>query len=343
MIDPTPRPDRFVPGEAPEPRTVDALIRARIDGRLSRRGLIRRAAALGLAAPVVGVMLHATSDHAFGAPRAAQAGGTLPADAPTEPSGAPQAGGTLTIGTIEEPDTLHPYTTQLVTSSDILAGIMDSLLRYDSRQQLQPALAEGFEISEDGLTYTFRLRQNVTFHNGDAFGPQDVIDSWKMIMNEEFGAFSQLGWDKISDITSPDPATVVMATTEVYAPFLSFVAGSTSICPVAELAKGPDAFKQEFGRAPVGTGPVRFVEWQTKQQIVVETFPEYWGEPAKLDRIVVRILPDDNTQLVQLRTGEIQMAAGAGSISGRSGSTRRSGSTGSRSWSTRPRAGPIWT
>jgi peptide/nickel transport system substrate-binding protein len=315
MIDLTPRPDRFGAEAAPEPRTVNDLIQARIDGRISRRGLVRRAAALGIAAPVVGVMLHATSDHAFGAPRAAQGGGTVPAEAPTEPSGAPQEGGTVTAGTTEEPDTLNPYVTQLVTTSDILAGIMDGLMQYDSRQQLQPSLAEGFEISPDGLTYTFKLRQNVTFHNGDPFGPQDVIDSWKMIMNPDFGAFGQLGWDKITDITSPDPMTVVMATKEVYAPFLSYVAGGTDISPAKELAKGPDAFKQEFGRAPIGTGPMKFVEWQTKQQIALEKFPEYWGEPAKLDRVVMRILPDDNTQLVQLRTGEITMAAGAGAIS----------------------------
>ena len=318
MINLVPSQDRSKADE-PEPGTVNGLIQARIDGRIGRRELIRRAAALGIAAPVVGVMLHATSDLAFGAPNparaAAQTEGTIPANAPTEPTGAPQEGGVLTTGTIEEPDTLNPYVTQLVTATDILTGIMDPLMRYDSTQQLRPALAEGFEISPDGLTYTFRLRQGVTFHNGDAFGAQDVIDSWKMIMNPDFGAFDQQGWEKIVDITSPDPTTVVMTTKEVYAPFLSYVGGSTYISPVKELAKGPQAFKQEFGRAPVGTGPMTFVEWLPKQQIVVEKFPGYWGEAAKLDRVIVRILPDDNTQLVQLRTGEIQMAAGSGSIS----------------------------
>ncbi|MDP9473354.1 MAG: ABC transporter substrate-binding protein, partial [Chloroflexota bacterium] len=143
---------------------------------------MHRAAQLGIAAPVIGVMLHATSDLAFGAPNPGRASGattrlqqTVPSDKATAPEGTPQSGGTLSIGTNEEPDTLNPYVTQLVTSSDVLAGVMSRLLKYDSTQQLQPDLATGYEISEDGLTYTFNLRGGVKFHNGDPFTAQDVI------------------------------------------------------------------------------------------------------------------------------------------------------------------------
>lgn len=326
MVDPNPRPDRYG-DKGPDLDSVNGLIQARIDGAISRRQLMRRAAALAIAAPVVNVMLHATSDMAYGAPSQgreqaisrlrAQAGGTVVADAPTAPEGTPQEGGTLTVGTSEEPDTLNPYLTQLVTGSDLTTGIMDTLMRYDSTQAMIPALATEFGISDDGLTYTFTLRDGVKFHNGDAFGPQDVIDSWKMIMNPEFAAFSTLGWDKITDVTSPDDQTVVMVTNEVYAPFISYVATdpSSAISPVSELAIGPEKFKTESGRTRlVGTGPVKFGEWTPKQQITLEKNADYWGEPMKLDSVIVRFLPDDNTQLVQLRTGEIQGAIGAGSF-----------------------------
>lgn len=325
MVDLIPRPDRYG-DKGPDLDSVNGLIQARIDGAISRRQLIRRAAALAVAAPVVGAMLHATSDMAYGAPsrgrtrailRAAQGATTVPVEGPTAPEGEPQAGGTVTIGTNEEPDTLNPYLTQLVTGSDITTGIMDPLMRYDSTQQMIPALAESFEISDDGLTYTFTLREGVTFHNGDAFGPQDVIDTWKMIMNEEFAAFSVQGWDKITDITSPDDRTVVMETSELFAPFLAYVGADygSVISPVTELAKGPEKFKTEFGRTGlIGTGPVKFVEWVPKQQVVVEKNADYWGEPMILDKVIIRFLPDDSTQLVQLRTGEIQMAVGAGAL-----------------------------
>jgi peptide/nickel transport system substrate-binding protein len=325
MVDLIPRPDRYR-DRAPDLETINGLIQARIDGVISRRELIRRSAALAIAAPVVGVMLHATSDMAFGAPsqgrtrslaRLAQGGSTVPADAPTSPEGEPKQGGSVTVGAIGEPDTLNPYLTQLVAGSDITTGVMDPLMRYDSTQSLIPALAESFVISDDGLTYTFSLREGVTFHNGDAFGPQDVIDTWKMVMNEEFAAYTTVGWDKITDITAPDDRTVVMETDEVFAPFLTYVAteNSSVISPVSELALGPEKFKTEFGRQRlIGTGSVKFVEWTSKQHVVLEKFADYWGEPAKLDQIIIRFIPDDSTQLVQLRTGEIQMAIGASSL-----------------------------
>ncbi|HEX5500720.1 MAG TPA: ABC transporter substrate-binding protein, partial [Thermomicrobiales bacterium] len=233
MFDLVPRPDRYG-DNPPEPTTVDELIQARIDGRLSRREMIRKALQVGIAAPVVGVMLHATSDMAKGAPTQKpesrtvdfQSAKTVPADKPTKPAGEPKEGGTLTIATNEEPDTLHPWLTQLVTASDLTVGIADALLLYDSTEKMIPGLATEFSVSKDGLNYSFTLRDGVTFHNGDKFTADDVINSWKMIMNPDFGAFNTNGWDKVTDI-KVDGNTLTMVTKEVYAPFLSYV-GPTS-------------------------------------------------------------------------------------------------------------------
>jgi peptide/nickel transport system substrate-binding protein len=320
MVDLVPRPDRY--GErGPDLESVNGLIQARIDGVISRRGLIRRALALGVAAPVVGVMLHATSDMAFGAPspgrtRAllglAQDGSTVTTEAPTAPEGEAQTGGVVTAGTNQEPDTLHPYVSQTVTAADVYYGILDGLMTYDSNQQLVPRLATEFAISDDGLTYTFQLREGVKFHNGDTFSGEDVVACWQIIMNPDFGAFNQNGWNKIEDI-SVDGNELVITTTEVYAPFMSYV-GDARISPRSAIEAGVDSFKQEFGRAPIGTGPFKFVEWKAKEQIVVEKFADYWGEAASLDRIIYRIVPDDNTMLVQLRTGEIQVVASASAL-----------------------------
>jgi peptide/nickel transport system substrate-binding protein len=321
MVDLIPRPDRYR-DKAPDLESVNGLIQARIDGVISRRDLIRRAAALSIAAPVVGVMLHATSDMAFGAPspgralalrRLAQDNSTVPADAPTAPEGEPQTGGTVTAGTTSEPDTLHPYVTQLVTTGDVISSMIDPMLAYDSTQQLIPRLAESFEISDDGLIYSFQLREGVQFHNGDTFSGEDVIAVWNIIMNPDFGAFNINGWDKVDDI-SLDGNQLVITTSELFAPFMSYVPPER-IAPRSAIEAGVDSFKQEYGRAPIGTGPFQFVEWRPKEQIVVEKFADYWGEPANLDQIIYRIVPEDNTQLVQLRTGEIQMVGSAGALS----------------------------
>lgn len=321
---------RLIPQRHAEPvdaeslNGINELIQARIDGRISRRALIRRGTTLGMSGALVGVMLHATSDYAFGAPSGGRVASLaalrqdvapVPVTGPTAPEGERIVGGTVTTGTSEEPDTIHPWLSQLVTGSDVYIGIVEPLMKYDSNQQLIPALAESFEISEDGLTYTFKLREGVTFHNGDAFTANDVIESWKMIMDPEFASFNTQGWDKITDITAPDDFTAVVTTSELFAPFISYLSDNGSnICPASEMAKGIESFKQEFGRAPVGTGPFTFVEWRAKEQITLRANPDYWGGAPNLEQVNYRIVPDDNTLLVQLQTGEIQLASSAGAL-----------------------------
>ena len=304
---------------------INDIIQARIDGGISRRQLMHRAAQIGIAAPVVGIMLHATSDMARGADSLGRErtlarfddATTLPVTGPSAPTGTPKQGGTLVASTIEEPDTLNPWSTQLVTGSDVLTGIFDGLMRYDSNESLIPGLAESFEISADGLTYTFKLRQGVTYHDGSPFTSADVNASFTAIMDPNFGAFATLGWDKVTKLDMPDDLTVVMTTSEAYAPFMTYVPGdpvASAIISKVTLDKGADDFKANFGRAPVGTGAWKFDEWKAKEQISVSRYDGYWGNKAKLDTIIYRINPDDNTQLVQLKTGEAQMAASSGSI-----------------------------
>ncbi|HEY7036386.1 MAG TPA: ABC transporter substrate-binding protein [Thermomicrobiales bacterium] len=313
------------PTDADELNDVNGLIQARIDGRLSRRALVERALKIGIAAPVVGVMLHATSDMAFGAPsngREAtlarlQQGQTVPVTGPTKPAGTQQEVGTIVVGCQQEPDFIHPYLSQTVTGTDVAVGVCQRLMEYDGNQQLFGVLATEYSISDDGLTYTFKLRPGITFHSGDPLTGQDVIDSWKMIMNPDFGAFSKLGWEKITDITLADNGmTVVMATSEVYAPFISYVgAGNNAILPSKELAKGVDNFKQKFGREyMIGTGPFKFVEWKAKEQITLERNDAYWGGKPHLEKIIYRIVPDTNTLLVQLQTGEVNLVGSAGAL-----------------------------
>lgn len=306
--------------------TLDEIVQARIDGAITRRQLIRRAGQIGLAAPVVGVMLHLTSDMAAGAPsggreatlRRMRGQELVPVTGPTAPAGTKVEGGTLVVGTIEEPDTLHPHITQLVTTSDVLNGVYNALMVYDSTQTIQPALATEMSVSEDGLVYTFQLRQGVAFHNEEPFAAKDVIALHKAIMDPEYGAYSQLGWDQITKIDAPDDFTVVMTTEKPYAPFVTYVAAdpvSSMIVPASVIEKGAQAYKDELTRTPIGTGPFQVTEWKAKEQITLVRNDAYWGTRPTLDSIVYRIIPDDNSQLVQLQTGEIQLAAGAGSIS----------------------------
>jgi peptide/nickel transport system substrate-binding protein len=224
------------------------------------------------------------------------------------------AGKTLSIGLVEEPETLNPYITQLFTSYKVLWGVMDTLLRFDKEFKLGPGLAESYAISDDGLTYTFNLRKGVTWHDGQPFTAADVVATWKIITDPDFGAFNPLGWDKIESIQTPDEHTAVVKIKEKYAPFLAWVAGATLISPKHLIDKGIDSFKQEFGRKPIGTGPFKLIAWEGGQHIELEKNGEYWGGAPRLDAITVKFVPNTNTLITQLKTGEVQLTDGLGAL-----------------------------
>lgn len=225
-----------------------------------------------------------------------------PNDVPTKPSAAT----TLIIGMPEEPDVLNPYTSAMFTTQKILYGVMNPLLSFDPKLNIVPALAESYSISADGLVYTFKLRKGVKWHDGQPFRAQDVQATWQTIMDPKFGALSTSGYDKIQKIDTPDDFTAVVTLKEKYAPILAIFA-STLICPKHLIEKGIDSFKQEFGRNPIGTGAFRFVGWEPGQRIELARNEAYFGVQPQLERIVVKFVPDTNTLITQLQTGEIQM------------------------------------
>jgi peptide/nickel transport system substrate-binding protein len=105
---------------------------------------------------------------------------------------------------------------------------------------------------------------------------------------------------------------VVIKLKEVYAPFLAWVAGNTLISPKHLIDKGVDSFKQEFGRKPIGTGPFKLVKWDGGQSIDLEKNDAYWGGTPKIDAIKVKFVPNTNTLITQLKTGEVMMTDGLG-------------------------------
>jgi peptide/nickel transport system substrate-binding protein len=281
---------------------VESLVRS--DRRLTRRQALLGAMSAGL------VTAGAVSHHWASA---MQDGELLQPSGPTAPAGVPRAGGRIAAGVPREPDSLHPWLASTVAAFDLLEGVMDGLLRYTAEGRLRPALAEGFSISEDGTTYTFALRQGVRFHNGEPFSGEDFLAAWELSQDREFDALSTLGWQKVQSVDLPDDATLVVTTTEPYAPFLSTVA-TTYLCPRAALAEGIEAFREVFAVAPVGTGPFEVERWESGSGIELERWDGHWGESAFLDAISYRFLPDVDALLAALASGEIDVAGGAGAI-----------------------------
>jgi peptide/nickel transport system substrate-binding protein len=234
-----------------------------------------------------------------------------PTSAPSlaQPS-APQTPKQLTIGMTEEPDTLNMHRAQLFTSYKVAFGVFDTLIRFDTALVLQPSLAESWTISDDRQTYMFRLRKGVKWHDGAPFTAQDVVATWKVITDPNFGAFVTTGWDSIASIDTPDDFTLVVKTKTPVAAFLNNMA-FTVISPKHWIDRG-EAFKNEFGRKPIGTGPYKLLSWSAGEKIELESNVDYFLGKPDIDRITVKFVPSSTTLANQLRTGEVQMSDALG-------------------------------
>jgi peptide/nickel transport system substrate-binding protein len=189
----------------------------------------------------------------------------------------------------------------------------------DNLDTLVPSLAESWEVSDDGMTFTFHLREGVKFHTGNEMTAQDVEWSWERAMNLK-GNPSFL-FEGVTSIEAPDDYTVVV-TKE--APDPAFLAKSTYSAfgvldsqAVTELGgtNAPDADQTDqaeewLNQNSAGTGPFVLKSWVMDTEVVVEKFPDYWRGPAYFDRVIYRNFPDTATQKLTLEAGDIDLAIG---------------------------------
>jgi peptide/nickel transport system substrate-binding protein len=234
-----------------------------------------------------------------------------PAPESTAPTG-PVMGGTVTIGQEQEPDKLVAQWTPLTVSYEVSALVNEFLLRYSPESEIVPNLAtevpsiENGGLSEDGLTYTFNLRDDVTWHDGEAFTSKDVAFTIEVAADPDSGVRTSVGLDSVE---TPDDYTVVVRLTAPDAGFLDKMASVLTILPEHVLADVDSWETAEYLTDPYpGLGAFQFVEWESGSYIKLEKYPDYFlGEPY-LDTIYYTVIPNDDARLTALATGEIDMS-----------------------------------
>lgn len=223
----------------------------------------------------------------------------------------------LRIASVIEPGTLNPVIGTVLTESDVSSMVFDGLIRVDQHGRPTPDLATAVPtranglISRDGKTYTYHLARGARWHDGQPVTADDVIFTWHALMNPKNNVGNRFGYDRIAEITAPDPSTVRIRFKEVYAPAVYLFGGGIqgAIVPKHVLAQYDDLNRVPFSRAPIGSGPYVFKEWRHGDRLLFEANPNYFrGRPA-IDRIELRIIPDTNTLLAQLRTHEIDFTS----------------------------------
>lgn len=212
-------------------------------------------------------------------------------------------GDSLTYALGDEPEQINPV---LVDEhlDPVTEMVFRGLTAHSADNTIVPALAKSWEISEDGRTYTFALREDVTWHDGAKFGADDVVFTVREVRDSTLPTSNKFA--AVEKVSAPDDGTVVIELAEPAPALLDSL--SNGILPEHLLAgKGID--DPEFGRNPVGTGPFTLEEWDHRKHAELSAFADYYEGPPGLDEVTVVYIPDAATRLIRLRNGEIDAAS----------------------------------
>ena len=210
-------------------------------------------------------------------------------------------------------DSLNPVTSQAADAQWLCWNVInEGMLQMNNYTlKLEPCLAVSWEISPDQLTYTFHLRHGVKWHDGTPFTADDIKFTYDKIMDPKVDAAPLRSYfTNIKSCEVLDPYTVRFVATERYFKTLEVLGTYIVAIPRHVFEKGdPDFNKNEFGRHPIGTGPYKFVRWDTGSQIVVERNDDYWDKdhPRYPERIIYQIVQEPYIAAQLLKKGEIDV------------------------------------
>ncbi len=222
--------------------------------------------------------------------------------------------GTLTIAQIQEPRSLNPLFLDGIVTGEINGLVFSYLTQYDTNGGLIPQVATQVPtmrnggISSDGLLVTYKLRKDVRWQDGAPLTSRDVVFTFDAIMNPKNNTLSRYGFDAVQWAKAVGPYEVQIRLKKPLAGIISYFLGGDSnygILPAHLLARYPSLNSVPFNAAPVGSGPYRMVSWRHGDRITFEANPDYFlGKPG-IPRIVIKFVPNAQTIINQLRTGEI--------------------------------------
>lgn len=212
----------------------------------------------------------------------------------------PAYGDTYIEGSIAEPSNLLPILATDASSSEINNLVYNGLVRYNKDLILEGELAESWEISPDNLSFTFHLRKGVKWHDGVPLTSADILFTYELYINPDTPTAYAESYKQVSKAETPDPYTFKVTYEQPYAPALG--SWGMRILP-KHLLEGVDITTSPLSRNPIGSGPFRFIEWKPGEKVVLEANEEYFEGRPYLKRVVYRVVPDQSTQFLELRSG----------------------------------------
>jgi peptide/nickel transport system substrate-binding protein len=239
---------------------------------------------------------------------AAQPTTAAAAVATSQPATTPADGGTLVAVWGFDPKTLNVAWVWDNPAASFAQMLFDPLVGMAIDGSIQPALAQTWDISPDGKTYTFHLAPNVKWHDGTPFSSADVKWTLDTIKQVKGPASTQVSWAKIDEVTTPDDNTVVIQLTEPGSTLLEELYGYSSTGGIMpkHLYEGTDVQNSKYNTQPVGTGAFKFVEFVQGDHLTLDVNKEYFRGRPHLDRVVLKIVPTTAVGIASLQSGESQ-------------------------------------
>ncbi len=203
------------------------------------------------------------------------------------------------IGIVLEPPNLDPTAGAAAAIDEVVyANVFEGLTRIDEHGDVLPALALSWDISPDRLTYTFHLRQGARFHDGTTFDASDVKFSLDRARAPDSVNAQKSLFEPIATVDAVNPSTVKVTLSRPTNDFLFNMGWGDAVIVAPESAA-------KNATIPIGTGPFRFSRWLKGTQIELAKNPDYWGTPAKLDKVVFLVIPDPAAAYAALLAGDV--------------------------------------
>ena len=193
----------------------------------------------------------------------------------------------------------------LYEHGEINSLLFNGLTAHDKENNIEPALAESWEYDKENLTYTFHLRKDVKWHDGEPFTAEDVKYTYEIIKDPEVGSEIATNYEDIKNIEIVDDYTVKMVLQNENVALLDYL--TVGVIP-KHILDGQDITTSDFNRNPIGTGPYKLSLWDEGQSITLVKNEEYFRNDPKIDKIIFKIVDDSKARVIQLKSGELDLA-----------------------------------
>lgn len=220
------------------------------------------------------------------------------------------SGGTLAVAISSDPGSLNPAMTTSGGVHTASETFFNGLVALDEEGAPVPELATEWEISDDGRTYSFTLRDDVTWHDGEAFTADDVVFTFEEVLLQFHARTAASMGSSIESVEATDDHTVVFRFSEPYAPLLQQLNVTEAPILPEHVYGGGDLEDNPANTAPVGTGPFVFESYEEGAEIRATANEDYFKDGPFVDELVMRVIPDESTQLLALETGEVDFLWG---------------------------------